>query len=242
MDFFSYDVVLNLITLTILEIILGIDNLIFIAIAVHKLPDNLRKKARIFGLSMALVIRVVMLCTLSFIMSLTKPVIELLSLSLSWKDILLIAGGLFLIVKSGIEIFNDTFGAKHDEKSEDIKIKDSLVAAIVQISVIDFVFSFDSIITAVGVTHNLPNNIQIMIIAIVISMIVMLLASEHISRFLSTYPSLKIIALAFIFMIGVILLADGFNLHIAKGYLYFALFFTLGVEALNIISGKRKYK
>jgi predicted tellurium resistance membrane protein TerC len=241
MDFLTYDFFLNLFTLTFLEIILGIDNLIFIAIVVHKLPHKIRKNARIFGLSLALIIRVLMLMTLSFIMGLTKPVFTIIGHGFSWKDILLIVGGLFLIVKSGYEIYNDAFKDKPKESDGKIKVKNSLASAIMQISLIDFVFSFDSVITAVGMTHNVPNNIAIIVIAIVISMIVMLLASEHVSSFLAKYSSLKIIALAFIFMIGVILCSDGFKLEISKGYLYFALFFTLAVESLNIIARKKHH-
>lgn len=240
MEFINYEVIVNLITLTVLEIVLGIDNLIFIAIAIHKLPNHLRKKARIFGLSMALGIRIVMLCMLSFIMGLTKPIFTISTLEFSWKDILLIAGGLFLIVKSGLEIYNDTFGEAKEQKETKMKVRDSLMSAIFQITLVDFVFSFDSIITAVGITRDMPNNIAIIVVAVVISMIVMLLASESISKFLAKYPSIKIIALAFIFMIGVILLADGFSIDIPKAYMYFALFFTIAVESLNIIAGKRK--
>jgi len=244
MEFLNYDFLLNVFTLTFLEIILGIDNLIFIAIVVQKLPANVRKEARIFGLSLALIIRILMLMTLSFVMGLTSKLFTLYGTDFSWKDLLLIAGGLFLIGKSSCEIYQDTFkkmSEEEDSKGTKIKPKNSLVAAIFQISLIDFVFSFDSIITAIGITNNIPNNIAIIIIAIVISMVVMLLASEHISNFLSKYASLKIIALAFIFMIGVILCADGLSIHIEKGYLYFALFFTLAVESLNIISRKKHH-
>lgn len=239
MDFLTYSFVFNLLTLTFLEIVLGIDNLIFIAIAVHKLPQRLRRNARIFGLSLAMIIRIMMLFMLSFIMGLTEPVLH----SFSWKDILLITGGLFLIVKSGIEIYQDTFSSHAGEDSSAStkdNVKSSLIKAIVQISLVDFIFSFDSVITAIGITHNVDHNIAIIIIAISISMIVMLMASEHISRFLATYPSLKMIALAFIFMIGVILLFDGLSFEIEKGYLYFALFFTLTIECLNIISRKKR--
>lgn len=231
---------LNLFTLTFLEIILGIDNLIFIALVVHKLPKEIRKPARVFGLSLALIIRVLMLMTLSFVMGLTEPLFELFTITFSWKDLLLVIGGLFLVGKSGHEIYHDTFYvAKADSHKEEKLVKRSLAAAIFQISIIDFVFSFDSVITAVGITQGVPHNIAIIVIAITISMIVMLLASEHVSKFINEYPSLKFIALAFIFMIGVILIADGLNIEINKGYLYFSLFFTLTVECLNIISQKR---
>ncbi len=238
MGFTGYDLLLSLFTLTFLEIILGIDNLIFIAIAVQKLDKKYRKTARIFGLSLALIIRILMLLTLSWVMTLTDPMFFLNGEGFSFKDFLLIIGGLFLIIKSGWEVGNDViFGLNapnHDNKSS-ASIKKNFLAAVLQITAIDFVFSFDSVITAIGMTNNVP----IIVAAIIISMILMLFASEHISHFLQTYPSLKIVALAFIFMVGAILLADGFHIHISKGYLYFALFFTLAVESLNIVARRK---
>ena len=238
MEFVGYDLVLSLATLTFLEIILGIDNLIFISLATYKLPVRQRNKARIFGLSLALIIRVFMLMTLSWIMTLTEPLFYLGEHPFSFKNFLLISGGLFLVVKSSYEIIQDVFfhetpsDHKHDKKEEG----KTLLAAILQISLIDFIFSFDSVITAVAMTNNIP----IMIAAIMIAMIIMLFASESISKFLAHYPSLKILALAFIFLVGAILLADGFNLHISKTYLYFSLFFTLTIEVLNIVSRKKR--
>ena len=233
---FSYDILLALLTLTVLEIILGIDNLIFIALVVQRLPKLYRHKARIFGLSLALIIRILMLLTLSWVMSLTKPVFFIGKNGISYKNILLIIGGLFLIVKSAIEIYNDIFANNNLEiENEQVNVSKGLFSAILQISLVDFVFSFDSVITAIGMTNNVP----IIVIAVVISMIIMLLASESISMFIKKYPSLKILALAFIFLVGAILLLDGLNIHIAKGYLYFALFFTLIVEILNITSRKK---
>ncbi|HLD76953.1 MAG TPA: TerC family protein, partial [Rickettsiales bacterium] len=237
MEFIGYELVLSFITLTLLEIILGIDNLIFISLVTYKLPKKSRNKARIFGLTLALIIRILMLMTLSWIMTLTDPLFYLGDLGFSFKNFLLISGGLFLIVKSGYEIILDVFlqpKESHEDKDETV-IKKTVLAAILQITLIDFIFSFDSVITAVAMTNNIP----IIIAAIVISMIIMLVSSESISGFLTRYPSLKIIALALIFMVGIILLADGFHIHISKTYLYFSLFFTLSVEILNIISKKR---
>lgn len=235
MDFLTYDIFFSLLTLTFLEIVLGIDNLIFIAIAVGKLPAKDRRFARGIGLALALVIRILMLFTLSWVMSLTDPLFYLGDLGFSFKNFLLILGGLFLIVKSGWEIFNDVYFGLHTHKEEkQFNAAKNMIAAILQISLIDFIFSFDSIITAVGMTNNIP----VIVTAIVISMGVMMMASEKISYFLQTYPSLKIVALTFIFMIGVILLADGFHVEISKGYLYFSLFFTITVESLNIVARK----
>lgn len=236
MEFLTYDILFSLLTLIFLEIILGIDNLIFISIVVQNLPRKHRQTARIFGLTLALIIRMLMLTALSWVMTLTKPIVSVGEHGFSFKDLLLISGGLFLIGKSGKEIASDVF-FKSDPKPGDKQPnnKGTLFAAIVQIIIVDFVFSFDSIITAVGMTNNIP----VMVTAVIISMIVMLASSESINYFLHTYPSLKIVALAFIFMIGIILLADGIHLHISKAYLYFALFFTITVESLNIVARAR---
>ncbi len=236
MDILTFDIFFSLLTLTFLELVLGIDNLIFIAIAVSTLPSKDRRFARVFGLALALVIRVAMLFALSWVMSLTEPLFYVGDVGFSFKNFLLILGGLFLIIKSGWEIFSDV--RPFTEKKEDKRVNASskMTAAIMQIVLIDFVFSFDSVITAVGMTNNIP----VIVTAIVISMVVMLMASEKISYILQTYPSLKIVALSFIFMIGVILLADGLHMEISKGYLYFSLFFTIGVESLNIIARKNK--
>lgn len=176
-----------------------------------------------------------MLMTLSWVMSLTDPLFYIGDRGFSFKDFLLILGGLFLIIKSGWEILNDVYFGLHASKEEkQFNAAKNMVAAILQIALIDFIFSFDSVITAVGMTNNIP----VIITAITIAMGVMLIASERISYFLQTYPSLKIVALAFIFMIGVILLSDGFHFEISKGYLYFSLFFTVVVESLNIVARK----
>ncbi len=236
MDFLTYDIFFSLITLTFLEIILGIDNLIFIALVVAKLPVRIRKTARLIGLALALIIRIVMLLALSWVMNLTTPLFYLGEVGFSFKNFLLIFGGLFLIVKSSWEIGNDiAFGLHQHKEEKQIHVGQNMFGAILQIALIDFIFSFDSIITAIGMTTNVP----IIVTAIVISMLMMLFASEMIHHFLQKYPSLKIVALAFIFIVGAILLADGFHIHISKGYLYFALFFTLAVESLNIVARKR---
>ncbi len=234
----SPEAIFILITLTFLEIILGIDNIIFIAIAIHKLPTTYRRKARFIGIGLALIMRILMLLALSWILGMTNTLFTLFTLPFSVNNILLIVGGLFLIVKSGIEIYNDAFGTKTEvvkTKKEPIShAKNSFFGAVIQIALVDFVFSFDSIITAIGMTRVVP----IIVIAVVIAMIVMLVASEYISKILHKHPSLKIMALAFIFMIGVILLADGIHLEISKGYLYFSLFFATTIEYLNILARK----
>jgi predicted tellurium resistance membrane protein TerC len=236
MEFISSATLLSLFTLTFLEIILGIDNLIFIALVVQKLPKKFRKSARTLGLSLAFVIRVLMLMTLSWIMTLTKPLISFYNFALSFKDLLLIFGGIFLMVKSGLEIYHDVFfGLNISKEEKQIKVKSSFVAAVFQIILIDIVFSFDSVITAIAMTNNIP----VIVFAVMIAMFLMFFASGYISSFLGKYPSLKIVALAFIFMVGLILLADGVHFHVSKGYLYFSLFFTLAVEWLNILARKK---
>jgi predicted tellurium resistance membrane protein TerC len=236
MDLLTYDIFFSLLTLTFLEIILGIDNLIFITLVVQNLERKHRQISRIFGLSLAFIIRVLMLLTLSWVMTLTEPLFYLGSLGFAFKNFLLIFGGLFLIVKSGWEIANDViFGLHADKMEKKINVGKTIIAAVLQITLIDFIFSFDSIITAIGMTTNIP----VIVTAIVISMLIMLVASEKVNHFLQTYHSLKIVALAFIFMVGVILLADGLHMHISKAYLYFSLFFTIAVESLNIAARKR---
>lgn len=233
---FSPETLFILLTLTFLEIVLGIDNIIFIAVTVHKLPDAYRKKARYIGIGLALIMRVLMLFTLSWILGMTKPLFTVYGLDFSVNNLLLMVGGLFLIVKSGMEIFRDISGktahAENQNSKNSMASKYGFLGAVAQIALIDFVFSFDSIITAIGITRH----VTVIVIAVVISMIVMLVASDYISRTLHKYPSLKIMALAFIFMIGVILLADGVHLEISKTYLYFSLFFATAIECLNIMA------
>ncbi|MFT6077617.1 MAG: putative tellurium resistance membrane protein TerC [Myxococcota bacterium] len=233
MEFFTPELLFTFLTLSFLEIILGIDNLVFIAIVVASVPEKFRNKVRYLGISLALGMRVVMLFALSWIMSLTEPLFTVFDLEFSFKNILLIAGGLFLIGKSGMEIYADVKNVHKEESVKKKIIKLTFSAAVTQIIIVDFVFSFDSIITAVGMTDNIP----VIIAAVVVAMAVMLVAADKISQILITYPSLKIMALAFIFLIGVILLADGLHLEVSKGYLYFALFFSIAVECLNIAAG-----
>lgn len=232
---FSPELILSFFTLTFLEIILGIDNLLFIAVVVSNLPSRYSNKARSIGIGLALIIRVLMLMTLNWVMDLTDPLFTIYGLDFSFNHLLLALGGLFLMVKSGLEIYRD-INHLHDNKA--IAVKESFLAAVIQIAAVDFIFSFDSIITAIAMTRNIP----IIVAAIVASMLLMFLASGQIGKILKQYPSLKIVALAFIFMIGFILLADGLHWHISKTYLYFALFFTILVESLNILARRKHQK
>tara|TARA_Y100000389_G_scaffold67683_1_gene64090 strand:+ start:7501 stop:8211 length:711 start_codon:yes stop_codon:yes gene_type:complete len=236
MEVFGFETLLVLVTLTLLEIILGIDNIIFISISVQKLPAKLRKKARYFGILLALILRCAMLFALGWIMSLTKPAFSLFEIDFSYKNLILFFGGLFLIHTSFAEIMLDLKNTK--KKEVKFQIKSTLSGAITQIMMIDLVFSVDSIITAIGVT----DKIWIIIIAIIISMIAMLFLSGKISHFIDKYPTLKILALAFILMIGVMLVLSGLSFQVNKNYLYFSLFFALVVEIINIKTSRNTNK
>jgi predicted tellurium resistance membrane protein TerC len=231
MDFFSLEAILNLLTLTTLEIVLGIDNVIFIALLVLPLKGEERKRTRIIGLSLALVMRILMLLGATWIMQLTNPLFALLSHNVSGRDLLLILGGLFLIVKSLKELV-ELFRPSPEEK---ISQSTKYWGIIGQIIFIDMILSFDSIITAVGMTNDLP----IMITAIIIAMIIMLVASEPIGQFIYKYPSVKVIALVFIAFVGAMLLCNGLDLYFNKGYLYFSMFFASIVETINIYLQKK---
>ncbi|KAF1008735.1 MAG: hypothetical protein GAK32_02048 [Pseudomonas fluorescens] len=222
-------------TLIVMEIVLGIDNLIFISILTNKLPERHRAKARRIGISMALFLRLGLLSTIAFIVQLTAPVIEILGQAFSWKDMILIAGGLFLVWKATTEIHHSM--DPHEEKAESSTPGVSLgfAAAIGQILMLDLVFSIDSIITAVGMTEHLP----IMIIAVVVSVIVMLVAAEPLAKFINDNPTVVMLALGFLIMIGMTLIAEGFGAHVPKGYVYAALGFSAAIECLNMARRNR---
>lgn len=235
MDFLSTDIIFSFLTLSMLEIVLGIDNLIFIALVVQNLPKNMQAKVRLFGLTLALVIRVLMLAGAVWIMKLTKPFFSVFDIAFSVKDLLLLAGGLFLITKATMEMHVEVAGI---EQEHHVKARSKYMSAIIQVVIIDFVFSFDSIITAVGISQNLP----VMVGAVVVSMIVMLLASGYISHFLHEHPTFKVLALSFILMIGMLLVAEGLHYHVERAYVYFAFVFSGFVEAVNTIAAKKRRK
>ncbi len=234
MEFLTPELLMSFVTLSLLEIVLGIDNLIFIALVVQNLPKEYAKKARLIGLGLALGIRIVMLMGVAWIMSLTEPLFTVFDLDVSIKDLLLIGGGIFLIAKATFEMHADIAGI--EEKREIVKVRAGFANAICQIALIDFVFSFDSIITAVGITPHIP----VIVAAVVVSMIVMLLASGYISDFLHEYPTFKMLALSFILMIGTLLVAEGLHFHVPRGYIYFAFAFSILVEILNTIASKKR--
>jgi predicted tellurium resistance membrane protein TerC len=220
-----------LITLTALEIILGIDNIVFISILAGKLPVHQQGKARKIGLVAAMMTRIALLFSLSFIMSLTAPVfsVPVLDHAVSVRDLILLLGGLFLLYKSVKEIHEKVEGDTA-ENERSMKVRTTMAATIVQIMLIDIVFSLDSVITAVGMVNNLP----VMVAAILISVGIMMLASGAVSDFIARHPSIKLLALSFLLLIGVLLVAEGCGLNVPKGYVYFAMGFSFLVQMLNI--------
>ena len=223
-------------TLIVMEIVLGIDNLIFISILTNKLPEQHRAKARRIGISMALILRLGLLSTIAFIVQLTAPVFEVFGQAFSWKDMILIAGGLFLVWKATTEIHHSMDPEPEEkETSAGNVVAIGFAAAIGQILLLDLVFSIDSIITAVGMTEHLP----IMIIAVVTSVIVMLVAAEPLAKFINDNPTVVMLALGFLIMIGMTLIAEGFGAHVPKGYVYAAMAFSAAIECLNIARRNR---
>ena len=220
-------------TLTALELVLGIDNIIFISILVDKLPPEKREVARRIGLFMAMFMRIGLLLVLAWIVGLVAPLFTVLGQEISGRDLILILGGLFLIWKSTGEVHQALEGEEEHAKSA---VKATFGAVILQIMIIDLVFSLDSIITAVGMV----DDVKIMIAAVIVSVALMMLFAGPIGRFVSDHPTIKMLALSFLVVVGVVLVAEGFDHHVPKGYVYFAMAFSLGVEMLNINMRKRK--
>jgi predicted tellurium resistance membrane protein TerC len=216
-------------TLTALEIVLGIDNIIFISILVGRLPKAQQPKARFFGLALAMGTRILLLLSIAWVMRLTNDLFSLLGEGVSGRDLILFFGGLFLLFKSTLEIWHSVEGEEESHEGGGAA-KAGFLGVILQIAVIDIIFSLDSVITAVGLVQNVP----VMIAAIVISVGVMMLSAGTISRFIDKHPSLKVLALSFLVVVGTVLIAEAFDVHVPKGYVYFAMAFSLAVEALNI--------
>jgi predicted tellurium resistance membrane protein TerC len=244
MEFFAFDWVsdpaiwVSLATLAGLEIVLGIDNLVFIAILTNRLPEPQRPLARKVGLALALVTRLILLAALAWIVSLTRPVLTVAGLGLSWRDLILLAGGVFLLVKATREIHHAVEGDAEPEHgvSGRAAVRASFAAIVAQVAVVDIVFSLDSVITAVGMADRL----WVMVVAVVLAMILMITASTPLGNFVSSHPTVKMLALSFLLMIGVVLIADGLHFHIPKGYVYFSLAFSILVEALNFRARRRR--
>ncbi len=250
MEIFAHaDTWIALLTLTFLEIVLGIDNIIFISIAAAKLPKDKIKKATNIGLILAMLFRIMLLVGVSYLIAMKEPLFHVdlswLKASISGQSLILFGGGLFLLYKSTHEIHQKVEGTEHIEKTGKEKLKSSLSGVIIQIVLIDIVFSFDSVLTAVGMTNGIPGALIIMIIAVVISILIMMIFAVPIGRFVNDHPTIQMLALSFLILIGFMLVTESAHLAnaeifgnhvgaIPKGYLYFAIAFSLGVEALNM--------
>ncbi len=230
------EILASLVTLTILEIVLGIDNIIFISIVASRLPREKQILAQRIGLGLALGMRVVLLSMIVWIAGLTTPLFSVMDHEVSWRDIILVVGGLFLLVKGTMEIHHHVEG--DEEMKEGTKKAVTFGAVIGQILILDVVFSLDSVITAVGMADDLA----VMVSAVVIAIAVMMFAADPVSRFVNTHPTVKVLALSFLLLVGMALVADGLHYHIPRGYLYFAVAFSLGVECLNLWSKKNRDK
>lgn len=222
-------------TLIVMEVVLGIDNLLFISILTNKLPEESRERARKVGIGAALILRLALLSTISWIVKLTDPVITVFDQSFSWRDLILIAGGLFLVWKATNEIHHRVDPDPVPEIMSTGKAGLGFAAVIGQILVIDMVFSVDSILTAIGMTEHLP----IMVIAVVFTVLVMLVAATPLANFINANPAVIMLALGFLLMIGMVLIADGFGAHIPKGYIYAAMAFAMLIEGLNMLARRR---
>ena len=221
-----------LVTLVVMEVVLGIDNLIFISILSNKLPPEHRQRVRRIGIGLALIMRLGLLSIIAWLVGLVQPVFTVMGNEFSWKDLILIAGGLFLIWKATKEIHHTVDPTpSHDVLDKKDVVISNAGAAIVQIIILDLVFSIDSILTAVGMTEHLP----IMVVAVLAAVTVMLLAADPLANFIAKNPTVVMLALGFLLMIGLVLIADGFGFHVPKGYIYAAMAFSAGVEALNMM-------
>lgn len=234
MELFSAEGLVSLATLTFLEIVLGIDNIVFISIVSSRLPANQQGKARSLGIGLALIVRILLLLAINWIIGLTAPIFTIQEFTFSWRDLILVVGGMFLLAKSTSEMHAKLEGT-HDEK--EVKAV-TFRSALIQIVLLDLVFSLDSILTAVG----LVENVLIIIIAIVISLGVMLIFAKKISTFINNHPTMKILAISFLLMIGMVLVVEGLHVHVPKGYIYFSMAFALGVEIVNMKIRKRTTK
>ena len=230
----SFDALLGLATLTLMEIVLGIDNVVFIAILVAKLPAARQRLARRLGLALALGVRVLLLLTISWIMKLTKPLLTVWDVELSGRSLILLGGGLFLMVKATREIYEKVEGDEQGVNPEGGRAAFGRI--LLQILLLDIVFSLDSVITAVGMANQVP----VMITAMVLAMLVMLASAGSVSAFVERHPSIKLLALAFLLLIGVMLVAEGMGTHVAKAYVYFAMAFSLFIEMLNMRYRRRR--
>ncbi|HAH64644.1 MAG TPA: hypothetical protein DCL72_04020 [Rhizobiales bacterium] len=225
----------SFITLSAMEVVLGIDNVVFISLMVSRMHPEQRLTARRVGLLLALIFRIIMLGGIAYIIHLTTPLFSFAGYDFSWRDLILIAGGLFLLVKGTREMHQDIEG---EEEGGEASVADTMVSAILQIAVIDLVFSIDSIITAVGMAEH----VEVMIAAVAVAILVMYFASEPVAAFIERHPTTKMLALSFLLLIGAALIADGFHFHIPRGYIYFAMAFAAAVEVINVVAMRRRQR
>lgn len=233
-NLFSLSSIVPFLTLFSLELVLGIDNIIFISILSSKLPKDQQQKARTLGLSLAVITRIILLLSISWVIGLTAPLFSLFEMPISGRNLILLIGGLFLIAKSTHEIHQKL--EADEEVSDASKVPNKFMGVIIQILLLDIVFSLDSVITAVGMV----SNVSIMIAAVMVSTVVMIFTASAISQFVERHPTVKILALSFLLLVGVTLIAEGLNQHISKGYIYFSMAFSLFVESINIRMKKKK--
>ncbi len=220
-------------SLTAIEIVLGIDNIVFISILAGRLPPEQRDKARVVGLALAMLTRILLLLSLTWLLGLTRPLFEILDHVVSSRDLILISGGLFLLAKSTLEIHQQLEG---EEGHITAAVPKTFMSVIIQIALLDIIFSLDSVITAIGLAKRIP----VMVIAIVVAVIMMMIMARSIGSFVDRHPTIRMLALSFLILIGVALIGDGLQFHIPKGYIYFAMAFSLGVEVLNMKLRKRE--
>jgi predicted tellurium resistance membrane protein TerC len=227
----------SFITLSAMEVVLGIDNVVFISLLVSRMAPEQRLTARRIGLSLALIFRVIMLGGIAYIIHLTTPIFSVAGYDFSWRDLILIAGGLFLLFKGTREIHEDVEGGAHEPGATN-HVANSMMLAIIQIAVIDLVFSIDSIITAVG----MADHVEVMIAAVAVAILAMYFASEPVAGFIERHPTTKMLALSFLLLIGAALVADGMHFHIPRGYIYFAMAFAAAVEVVNVLALRRRQR
>lgn len=220
-------------TLTALEIVLGIDNIIFISILVGRLPESQRARGRTIGLALAMITRILLLLSITWVMGLSADLFSIMGMGVSGRDLILIGGGLFLLAKSTMEIHHSLEGQEKDEQN--VAVRATFLSVITQIAIIDIVFSLDSVITAVGMAEH----VEVMIAAVVIAVLMMMFLAGPISNFVDRHPTIKMLALSFLILVGVALIGEGFGFHIPKGYIYFAMAFSVMVEMLNLQLRKR---
>lgn len=224
------DIWVAFLTLTVLEIVLGIDNIIMVAILVSRMPAHLQARTRIFGMALAMVTRIMLLLSITWVMRLTHDLFDVLGHGVTGRDLILFLGGLFLVWKSISELRQALNNADEEDEAKPSSLLGGFIGTVIQIAIIDIVFSLDSVITAVGMVSDVP----VMVAAIVVAVLLMMLAAGTISAFIDRHPGLKTLALAFLVVVGAVLMAETLGIHVPKGYVYFAMFFSLAVEAVNI--------